>query len=117
MERPLNQDAGALKSLDPMFSHVAKIILRRQMTKTSKGSTPSDSFFPVHPLQPNPHIPAPDGMAALGTAAGNPDQALGSAGSRCGCLQGDPVGHTQAPAPSVGAARFAPSWRLQEREC
>lgn len=56
-------------------------MLSRQMIKTSKGSPPSDTFFPVDPAQPNQRILPPEGMARLSsleTAPGNPEQALGS---------------------------------------
>ena len=89
-------------------------MLSRQMIKTSKGSPPSDSFFPVDPPQPNPHILPPAGMARLSsleTAPGNPEQALGSG------LQVWLPSWRQtraAPTPRVGATLLPPGSSGQE---
>lgn len=85
-----------------------KMSLSTQMIKTSKGSTAGDTFFPVPPHQPNPHKAPPERMACLSslkTAAGNPDQALGSRLQAWLSAQHSSSGNsnTQGLAPSVGA--------------
>lgn len=83
------------------------MILSRQRQKQAKGSPTSDTFFPVNPLQPNPHIPPAEEVAALGTAAGNPDQAQG-----CGLQVWLPPRRqgpaTHGPSPCMGATLFPP---------
>lgn len=71
-----------LKALGLLFLNVEKIIPSKQANDENKGSTPGDTFFPVYPHQPNPHVPPPERMAGLSSlepAAGSPWQAPGGA--------------------------------------
>lgn len=92
-------------------------MLSRQMIKTSKGSPPSDTFFPADPRQPNRRILPPEGtarLASLETAPGNPEQALGS-GLQVWLPTGRQMGGGGTRrAPRVGATLLPPGSSGQE---
>lgn len=102
-----------------MFFNMEKVILSRQMIKTSKGSPPSDTLFPVAPPQPNTHILPPEGKVVLWDHCRQAPPAgagLRAPGSRCGCPQGNSDSDSKRrPRAQVWVARCSRLAHLQKR--